>query len=477
MPLWPPSLPVPYVERLRSAGNLFSMIASCLETTVDSSAAKMQSQYIETVDIAGITQANLPPGLDADANQSEHREDPGGGPHDDRSQAPIPTRRPRSATAPSTCPHSILWAETRGDTDRATTLFAARAVGIEVFDYMVTAPYVLPGGFQILLAALSQPAAAVQTADDFSASLLATHAVVSRDTAAQIAVELTWQPPSPPQAYGLLASRAPGHAVVLNTPRKSPMFGYNPYLGLAPPQPVPGKSPADALPNFKDAAGHLPITGNAVTKYLAAGIDVFGRWSPWTPASVSLAAAAVTQPGLRQIVFSVGKLPSSGTVVPYTLSIEVAWDWTDRSPGVIRITGRFVGAHTHLGPAYLSGLALSNDGAPGAPLLLTWDYGANDPATIPPDLVLPTINSAHTGTVVLANDPPKPGDPPTKQMRYRVTITKGVNLDFGVHDRLYLAVYATACERIRPGEWSSPIDPNAPTTNPPTPAISAASRA
>ncbi len=469
LPLWPPSLPVPYVERLRSAGNLFSMIACCLETTVDSSAAKMQSQYIETVDIAGVTQANLPPGLTpTPTNPSTAKIQVVGltmigvGTDSDAATA--------LGYGTIDLPSLDTVGQTRGDTDRATTLFAARAVGIEVFDYMVSAPYVLPGGFQMLLAALSQPAAAVQTADDFSASLLATHAVVSRDTAAQIAVELTWQPPSPPQAYGLLASRAPGHAVVLNTPRKSPMFGYNPYLGLAPPQPVPGESPADALPNFKDAAGHLPITGNAVTKYLAAGIDVFGRWSPWTPASVSLAAAAVTQPGLRQIVFSVGKLPSSGTVVPYTLSIEVAWDWTDRSPGVIRITGRFVGAHTHLGPAYLSGLALSNDGAPGAPLLLTWDYGANDPATIPPDLVLPTIDSAHTGTVVLANDPPKPGDPPTKQMRYRVTITKGVNLDFGVHDRLYLAVYATACERIRPGEWSSPIDPNAPTTNPPTPA-------
>jgi hypothetical protein len=462
LPPWPPSLPLQYLGRLRSSGNLFGMISDCLEHSVDASPTKMQSLYVESVNIAGITQANLPPG-----------------------QTPPPKY-------PSTAKLPVVGVSMMGvgtDSDAATALgygtidlpalddypYAGRSVESITFapdfaapvalnasyDYMVTAPYVFPGGLTALLAALSQPAAPVQPASSFLASLLVTHAVISRDTAAQVAVELTWSAPSVPQAFGLLVSRAPGTSAVLNTPRKPPVFGYDPYLGLAPQQPAPGQTPADAMPNYKDAAGTLPVTGNAVTNYLAAGIDVFGRWSSWSPASVSLAAATVTQPGLRSIVFTAGTLPSSGSVVPYMLSIEVAWNWTDRSPGVTRLTGRFVGGNAGLGPPYLSGFAMSNDGQPGPPVLLTWDYGANDPATIAPNQLLPILDSAHSGTVILASDAGQAAG--AQLMRYRVTL-QGLSLDFAAADELYLAIYATACEEIRPGEWSSPIDPNAPAT-------------
>ena len=58
--------------------------------------------------------------------------------------------------------------------------------------------------------------------------------------------------------------------------------------------------------------------------------------------------------------------------------------------------------------------------------------------------------------------------PNNQVMHYQVTVP-GFSLDFASSDEIALALYATATERVRPGEWSSPIDPNAP-PSPPAPA-------
>ena len=462
LPAWPPSNVPAYLSNLRSPSNLFPMIARCLMNSVDTSQAKMQSAYSETVNLDGIKQANLP-GATADPAKPSTAVMP----VVSLSMLAVGTDSD-AATALGygtiDIPALDAGGTAAGTTDNAPrTVFAAAAAGGAVYDYMVTAPYVLPFGFSVELAALSQAAPQVAAASGFNANLLQTHAVLARDTAAQVAVELTWQPPASPQAYALLASRQPFQSVVLNTPRAAPVQGYDPYLGLPPASADPGTSPDDLLPNFKDAAGQLPIDASATTRYLAAGIDVFGQWSGWTKASVTLNAAAIARPGLRNVAFAAGALPTSGKIVPYTLTIEVIWDWTDRSPGVIRISGLFVAPGTKLGPAYLSGLAMGNNGPIGPPLLLTWSYGANDPATVAPDVVLPTIDSNHTGTVELIND--VSGISGNQAMQYRVTL-QGFTLDYASADEVDLAIYATATERIRPGEWSSPIDPYAPPVPP-----------
>ena len=46
-------------------------------------------------------------------------------------------------------------------------------------------------------------------------------------------------------------------------------------------------------------------------------------------------------------------------------------------------------------------------------------------------------------------------------MHYQVTVP-GFSLDYSGGDEIALAIYATATEHMRPGEWSSPIDPNVP---------------
>jgi hypothetical protein len=452
LPPWPRSSPVGYLDNLRSAGNLFGMIGDCLAASVDSDPARMQSLYTEQVTLDGIKQANLP-GATANANQT--------------STAGIPV----VATA-------MLGVST--DSDAATALgygtidlpglaaepkvafvaehrldraVAPASVGLEGFDYMVSAPYVLPLGLEVTLAALSQPAPAVAPAYDLGAAIAQLHAVLARDTTAQVAVELTWQPPDNPQGYALLASRTPFTSVVLNTARPASVQGYDPYVGLVPTNPDPSQPPDEQPADFKDAAGQLPIDGSATTRYLAAGLDVFGQWSAWDEADITLSAMPVAQPGLRNVSLVLGGLPTSGKTVAAQLVIEVIWDWTDRSPGSVRITGQFVPPGSSLGPAYLSGLAMGNTLPVGAPLLLSWDYGATDPATVDPGAVLPTLDAWHSGTVELITDVSGVSD--NQVMQYRITLD-GLTLDFSADDELDIALYATATERVRPGEWSDP---------------------
>jgi hypothetical protein len=469
LPAWPPSNVPAYLSNLRSTSNLFPMIARCLQNGIDTSPTQMQSLYTETLTLDGIKQANLP-NAQADPTKPSTVVIP----VVDLSMLAVGTDSDAAtALGYGTIDFPVLdsLGAARGATDIAPqpvlepAVFStlADSAGNAEYDYMVTAPYVLPFGLKVELAALSQAAPQVAVASSFNADLLQTHAVLGRDTTAQVAVELTWQPPPSPQAYALLASRQPFQSVVLNTPRGAPVLGYDSYVGLPPASPAPGTSPDGLLPNFKDAAGQLPVDGSATTRYLAAGIDVFGQWSGWTEADVTLNAAPIAQPGLRNAAFAVDPLPASGKIVPYTLTIEVMWDWTDRSPGVIRISGQFVASGSNLGPAYLSGLAMSSDGPIRPPLLLTWNYGANNPATVAPGVVLPTIDSNHSGTVVLITD--VSGVTGNQVMQYRVTL-QGFALDYSSSDEIGLAIYATATERIRPGEWSDPIDPNAPASAP-----------
>lgn len=460
LPPWPASSPGGYLNSIRSAGNLLPMITACLASSVDSDPSRMQSLYTETVTVDGVKQANLP-GATADPTRPSTVGIPvismtmlGVGADCDSATAlgygtvDLPPQNDQSAAAGPRPPGAAVPAPTTS----APSPFAASGLA-GGYDYLVTAPFVLPFGPELSLAALSQAAPGVEPVTGLGGSVSSMHAVLSRDSTAQVAATLTWQPSADPQGYALLASRRPSSSAFLNAPRSAGVGGFDPYLGLAPAVPDPNLPPDEQLPAFSDAAGQLPVDGTTATTYLVAGIDVFGQWSAWSEAAFTLSAAPVTQPGLKGASLVPGALPSSGQVIQADLVVEVLWDWTDRSPGVLQVTGEFVAPGTGLGPAYLSGLAMGNTGPIGPPLLLTWDYAGQDPATVAPDAILPAIDASHAGTVELLTD--ASGVAAGQVMQYRVTIT-GLALDFSSADEVDLALYVTATEQIRPGEWSDP---------------------
>jgi hypothetical protein len=115
---------------------------------------------------------------------------------------------------------------------------------------------------------------------------------------------------------------------------------------------------------------------------------------------------------------------------------------------------------TGLGPApFLAGFAMQNSGPVGVPVVLTFNYSPPSQAdtVAPPIGLIPTIDASHgtAGPVEILKPSPNAN---SSQVRYRVDI-KGIKLDFSSINEIDFALYATATESIRPGQFSDATDP------------------
>ncbi len=346
------------------------------------------------------------------------------------------------------------------------------------YDYMVTAPFVFPGGFSGTLAAISTGQLPVAAPAGLASALSQSHAPLERDQPIPAAIRVSWSAPADPQGYGILASRAPNQSQVLNATRPAAVGGYDVFVGLSPVNPDPNTPPAFQGPSFTDVTCSLPLAAPPVTnRYLVAAQDIFGQWSGWVETDTDLSPAPVTKPSLRnaEFLFTANSGTPPSPVVPATLRIDFGWDWQDRAPAQIRFTGQFVPAPAStLNPPFLGGFATSNSGSAGTPVILTFSYTGANPDTVPPTQVVPTVTSGHTtnGPVVIlgSGTPPAP-DPTSSQVQYRVELT-GIQLDFSSSNEIDFVIYATATEVVQPGVWSDPTDQstsNTPASPPPPP--------
>jgi hypothetical protein len=153
-----------------------------------------------------------------------------------------------------------------------------------------------------------------------------------------MSVKVSWDLTLLPQGYAVAESETPGGANVLNSPRLAG-GGFEPFMPLRPPTSDGAVQPG-ARTNFSDPAALLPVSGSRTTRYLVAGLDVFGRWSPWRTTSYTAQALPVQKPGLHSTRIEPSGAPS-GRVQPSTLVVEFSWDWSDRSPERIRFSGNF----------------------------------------------------------------------------------------------------------------------------------------
>lgn len=481
LPPWPVPDPAAYVAALRDAKSLVPMIGRCLKTSVDADPTRMQADYAENVTLAGVKQANLP-GAQADPAKptKAHLPIPGvammavstdsyaavslGYGTVDIPPLELAAGHPAMVIAPVPVqPLTVALPRTPAAGHPAAVPVHPPIDAFSPHDYMVTAPFTVPW-FTVTLAALSTGQPPVEGPAGLTAAVKHVYAPVQRNTAAPAAVRVSWQPSAIPQGYGLLASRAPHQSEVLNAPRPAAVKGCDPFVGIAPTKPDPHIPPDQQTPSFSDTACTVPLKGPAVQeRYLVAGLDVFGLWSAWSLTSASLSPAPITKPGVRSVDFLMDTAAAIGHSVPATLRIEFAWDWQDRAPGQVRFTGQFVPPKSVLGPAFLGGLAMKNGGPVGAPAILTFNYASQAEAdSIAPLAVIPTIDGGHTtdGPVRILTPPPYPN---SRQVQYRVDI-KDVTLDFSSVEELDFALYVTATEEIRPGEWSDPAEVMSPGT-------------
>ena len=344
-------------------------------------------------------------------------------------------------------------------------------------DWMVTAEVTFWFGATLDLACVGF----LQAPPTAFTQLLATQTFANRpptrDAIGSASVLLSWAPTRDPIGAGVLLQRG-GADDVVNVERPAGSGGFQPYLmphRIGPDgEPPPGERPGVTMP-----AEPAPVSGSAVTTYAAAPLDVHGRWGPWALTTHALVADPVQKPVLNDVRIDLpAALPASGPVVPAaTLTVEVSWDWADRSPDRIEVSGRFV----PLGPppVSVSGFQTDSAGPVGSYAVTIGFDGAGAPSvrvpTAPPPPPAGAVATAQSATVAEVADPqsppgsgPPPGSAASQVRRYRLTLP--VSLSFAGVGKLAYAVAATAAEAVRPADLSGPTEPRATTVADPFPA-------
>ena len=211
------------------------------------------------------------------------------------------------------------------------------------------------------------------------------------------------------------------------------------------------KLPLEALDNL------YPVVSAPSPNLLHYGLahqDLFGLWSPWTTLGHS-----VEEPAAQKVALLSARLnvvaPVSGTLCPASLVIDLAWDWTVRSPKRIELVGRLY-SQNHRGdppandsrPNRLQS-ALNLEG--GAAFHLSFNGSA---------IAQPDNHPTLSGTVeYLSNDGKSFLASPLEfngTRRYRLTIT-GFSLDFANTGHIGLALWARGQENLSPqrfGLWT-----------------------
>ncbi|HEV2757650.1 MAG TPA: hypothetical protein VG318_17965 [Actinomycetota bacterium] len=441
-PVWPAADPAAYLALLRGASPApLGLIHACLTNSNDSNPSQIQALYRETIQGAGIRQADVP-GATAGADPTSF-------------EVPAVATTVLATSADSAAATGLGYGTIHLAVDRLHDLFE--------LDYMITDSFTLPHIGTLVLAAFAEPLAPPASVDGLTASRFGLNRPPARDAAASESVVLRWDVTALPASHGIAVGDAPNAARVLNTPRPPGAGGYVPFVPQRP-EPVGGEVPVGARTSFVDAVSPVPLSGSRTNTYFVIGRDVFDRWSPsWTQATHTATAPLVQVPGLHRAELELDAAHAVGKSVPATLVIDVSWDWADRSPNHIEIHGKFfpAGAAAVPSPSFTGGVQLASAAPFGPPVLITFD--AFGTPRLDHDAAGNQILPPYAGSVVevLAAPPPGGPPPPTTSVdirRYRVHLTN-VSCDFSITDEVAYAVTAGAAEMVRPSESSAVVGP------------------
>jgi hypothetical protein len=331
-------------------------------------------------------------------------------------------------------------------------------------EYMLTAPFVTPFG-KLDLAAIghrvpSPPAfAGVQAVKTFD------NRATVRDGAESVTVHLSWAAPLEQVGAAVIVDPPGTPSVLHNTPRPVSSGSFQPYLTehrVAP----DGNPPGDLRPGVTMPGELVPVVGSAVTTYAAAPLDVHGRWGPWQLTSHTTAARDAQKPGIGEVSIQLPSvLPAAGPLAPgCTLTVEVSWDWADRSAQRIEVGGSFCPVGP--APASVSGFGVSST-AVSLPTPVTIAFSlTGTPSIAPPPTGAPVdvVVLLQSATVVeiteqgVAGGPPPAGSAGSHVRRYRLKVPI-LSVSFAAMAEVGYAVSARAAERVRPGQLSAPTTP------------------
>ncbi|MCY1054689.1 hypothetical protein [Nannocystis sp. SCPEA4] len=429
-PGWPLLDPGALLDQIRLSAGPLEMITKCLDNSVDDDPSKRQNAYLYEHVLEGIRQVDqpLPPGAEPAR---------AGVPVVGVTQLAVGS----DSEAATALGYGVIDFPPPGDPKEEGQVVWPPGLKPPPHVYLVEAVFRFPFAGDLTICALSQ----VRPPPGVAAQLQAATAQRNRPPAVDLpeteAVELSWKLATPPAAYVLAVSRAPGQCDILNAKRVAAP-GHDLFVPQRPSGPDGQPSPG-ARTRFIDPLAEVPQDGTAVHAYYVLARDVFARWATWSKVQHALAAPPVSCPGLQGVkLAAVDPHPPAGASpqVASDLTIEVAWDWSDRACAKIELTGCFFTGATPPA-AYLAGL--ETDAVPGgqAPLVLTFkpDRTPNVPA----------------GATWQAWRISAPGD---ERALYRV-IVHGVTVDYASASERSYAVYARGYEVVRPTSASDVIGP------------------
>jgi hypothetical protein len=352
----------------------------------------------------------------------------------------------------------------------AATHVSAASVGSQV-DFMVTATFVDALGKDVEWAALllggvstSLPPA---TPAAVAALVQGVQSPAALDGPFQPVVTVSWDA-TPTILPFHLGSQALARRGVAPASGSVALMEKRP--GDAALQPI-GASVSSTNPHRRSLSdGSYAIDGTIATntvRYSVATQDIFGRWSAWGSASCDVA-----EPPTGKVTLLGPRLDTTvaAGACPATLTVDLAWDWANRSPQTIDVVARrfgqvwpqdppgdlsvpaIPGAFGTGGSGLLASVAFAPDGSitavtPGGGLTATVQHLSPDSTEI---VVAPVTLRAPR--------------------RYRLIVT-GFDLDFDVNARWGMALWARGTEHVAPGRvgpWpSSPTVTSASDPRPP----------
>jgi hypothetical protein len=206
--------------------------------------------------------------------------------------------------------------------------------------------------------------------------------------------------------------------------------------------------------NALDDSYHLATAPNPnQLSYSVTLQDLFGQWSGWASASLTVGEPP---PGIASLIAGSWDVTAAAAVCPGTLTVDLAWDWANRSPSSIDLAGRMYSqAQLDDPPGDLSvpaGLPPSLAGGAGQPLTIAFDSAGTATVTAAAGLSASVQYFDEKATSLSSTVQGAIAGP----RRYRLSIS-GFGLDYTGTGAIGMALWARGTEARagRTGAWSA----------------------
>ena len=206
----------------------------------------------------------------------------------------------------------------------------------------------------------------------------------------------------------------------------------------------------------------LPFISSTTSHYGIASMDSFGRWSEWSTIDHVLLPRTPEAPRLNELSLTPDKTRTSGNTVSHELSLEIVWDWQDRSPKRFQLAGIFhrrqyfpdgTKDNGHIPPtSYPMILQTDNTATVGALVELT--FASDVPPGAPPVFTaVPTSPNPDVTVELLPQATNSIGENVEGEMRrYRVKM-RNLTLTFQPNEEWYFTLF------VKAAEWRNPLLP------------------